>query len=411
MAKAQLSFPKEKIKVVLLEGIHNSAVAAFKKHGYRNIVQLPKAPGEAELIELLKDARILGIRSRTQLTEPALRAAKRLITVGCFCIGTDQVDLQTAKLAGIPVFNAPFSNTRSVAELVIGHAIHLMRAISEKNIMAHQGIWQKSAVGANEVRGKVLGVVGYGHIGSQVGVLAEAIGMKVIFYDPAKQLPLGNAQPSASLNELLAAADIVTLHVPDTETTRGMIGRKELAAMKPGAKLINTSRGKVVDITEAAKALQSKRLGGAAFDVYPKEPASAAEPFESELRQFNNVILTPHIGGSTQEAQANIGEEVAGTLITYSDNGSTSMAVNFPRVELPPQQGRHRLLHIHRNRPGVLTAVNKALTKQAGNVSAQYLQTDADIGYVVIDIDKDHAELNLDELRAVPGTIRARLLY
>jgi D-3-phosphoglycerate dehydrogenase len=410
MAQTGLSYPKSKIKVVLLEGIHESAAETLKANGYTNIEQRVGALSEAELLELVPKTHILGIRSRTQLTKPVLEAADRLLTIGCFCIGTDQVDLKTANLAGVPVFNAPFSNTRSVAELVIGHIIYLMRGVGEKNLLAHRGEWQKSAAGAHEVRGKTLGIIGYGRIGTQVSVLAEALGMKIIYYDPIKQLALGNARPARSLSDLLGEADVVTLHVPNTADTRQMIGAQEITLMKPGAKLINTSRGKVVDIDAAAKALKEGHLSGGAFDVFPREPASKSEKFESPLQQFDNVILTPHIGGSTVEAQENIGFEVAQKLITYVDNGSTHMAVNFPEVDLPPQKDRNRLLHVHRNQPGVLSAINDILRQQGINIAAQYLQTDSTTGYVVIDTDRS-TKLSITELKAIPGTIKARVLY
>jgi D-3-phosphoglycerate dehydrogenase len=410
VTNSRLSFPKEKVKVLLLEGIHQSALETFSQQGYNNVELLPEALDGQALIDKLKGVRMLGIRSRTQLTREVIEAAPHLMAVGCFCIGTNQVDLTAAAKAGIPVFNAPFSNTRSVAELVIAHIVYLMRGISEKNSAAHRGEWLKTAGGAHEVRGKTLGIIGYGRIGTQVSVLAEAMGMKVLYYDPVSQLPLGNARP-AELDELLAAADVVTLHVPETPSTKQMFGAKEIAAMKPGAKLINLSRGTVVDIQAAAKALESKQLGGGAFDVFPEEPSSNKEEFSSALRQFDNVILTPHIGGSTEEAQENIGREVAGKLVTYSDSGSTGMSVNFPIVDLPPQQGKHRLLHIHKNQPGVLSALNDLLAEKGANISGQYLQTDADIGYVVIDLDEPLPGLDNKQLAAIDGTIKARILY
>lgn len=406
-----LSYPKSKIKVLLLEGIHESAVETLRAQGYTNIQQVSGALSEAELLEIIPDVHILGIRSRTQVTEPVIAAAQRLMVIGCFCIGTNQVDTKAAKQAGIPVFNAPFSNTRSVAELVIGHIIYLLRGVGEKNTLAHQGRWQKSATGSHEARGKTLGIIGYGRIGTQVGILAEALGMNVLFYDPLKLLALGNAQPAETLEALLASADIVTLHVPETPSTKLMIGPAQLALMKPGAHLINLSRGTVVDIDAAATALRSGHLAGAAFDVFPTEPASNKEEFVSVLREFDNVILTPHVGGSTEEAQQNIGSEVAAKLTMYSDNGSTTMAVNFPSVDLPAQHGKHRLLHIHRNQPGTLSSLNELLAKQAGNIAAQYLQTDPNIGYVVTDMDETETGLKVTELEKIPGTIKARILY
>lgn len=411
MASTGLSFPKDKVKILLLEGIHPSAVETFKQNGYTNVQLVNSALSEAELIDALKNVHILGIRSRTQITAAVIEAAPRLIAIGCFCIGTNQVDLTSAKLAGVPVFNAPFSNTRSVAELTIAHVIYLMRGISEKNIAAHKGQWLKVADAAYEVRGKTLGIVGYGRIGTQVSIMAEALGMKILFYDPVSQLPIGNATAVSTLKELLSAADVVTLHVPETANTKQMIGSKEIALMKPGAKLINLSRGTVVDIEAASSALTTNHLGGAAFDVFPHEPASNKEEFVSDLRAFDNVVLTPHIAGSTEEAQENIGREVADKLIMYSDNGSTGMTVNFPIVELPPQQDRHRLLHIHHNQPGVLLAINDLLSRSGANIAGQYLQTDAEIGYVVIDLDKPFDTLHQDIFAEIAGTIKTRVLY
>lgn len=407
----RFSFPKTKIKVLLLEGIHQSAVDEFHRHGYKNVELLPRALTEQELLKVLPDVHILGIRSATHLTAPVIRAAERLLAVGCFCIGTNQVDLAAAKKSGVPVFNAPFSNTRSVAELVAGHIVYLLRDIPRKNALAHRGKWLKSAADSHEVRGKTLGIIGYGRIGTQVGVLAEALGMKVIFYDPVRQLPMGNAKAATSLKHLLGAADIVTLHVPDNDSTRQLIGAKEINQMSPGSRLINLARGKVVDIPAAVKALKSGHLSGGAFDVFPVEPGSNDQEFVSELREFDNVVLTPHIGGSTAEAQVNIGNEVADKLITYSDNGSTNMAVNFPVVSLPALAGQHRLLHIHHNQPGVLSSLNEALAASKANITGQYLQTDADIGYVVTDVDAATGTLDRKALEAVPGTIKTRILY
>jgi D-3-phosphoglycerate dehydrogenase / 2-oxoglutarate reductase len=413
MESAGLSLPKQKIKVLLLEGIHASAVEAFREQGYVTVDQRPQALTEKELLEVIASVHILGIRSATRVTPAVIAAGRRLMAIGCFCIGTNQVNLQAAEQAGIPVFNAPFSNTRSVAELVIGHIIYLLRGIHEKNTLAHRGQWFKSAIGSHEVRGKILGIVGYGRIGTQVGILAEALGMEVVFHDPVARLSLGNARPVSSLSALLAKADVVTLHVPEAADTRQMIGPKEIAQMKPGAKLINLSRGSVVDIGAAVAALKSKQLGGGAFDVFPREPSSNKQAFKSDLQQFDNVALTPHVAGSTEEAQQNIGLEVANKLITYSDNGSTTMAVNFPEVDLPAQHGKHRLLHIHHNQPGVLSALNELLTQTGGNIAGQYLQTSAAIGYVVIDIDRLSSTSVLDQqaLRALPGTIKVRVLY
>ena len=408
------SLDKRKIKVVLLEGVHPSAREAFEKDGYTNIFAHPKSLIGGALAAALQGAYFVGIRSATQLTAGVLERAPKLIAVGCFCIGTNQVDLECARKRGVPVFNAPFSNTRSVAELVLAEIILLMRGIPERNAAAHRGEWLKTAAGSREVRGKKLGIVGYGHIGTQIGVLAESVGMQVSYYDIETKLALGNARPVAALEELLADSDVVTLHVPETPETEGMIGAPQLAQMKPGARLINASRGTVVDIDALAAALREKRIGGAALDVFPAEPKGAGDPFVSPLREFDNVLLTPHVGGSTEEAQANIGVEVAEKLIKYSNNGSTLTAVNFPQVSLPEHPGKHRLLHIHRNQPGVLSQINTIFSGHAVNIAGQYLQTDPAIGYVVIDVEtqKPSATRSLKgELNKVPGTIRSRILY
>ncbi|MFT4854276.1 MAG: D-3-phosphoglycerate dehydrogenase, partial [Bacteroidia bacterium] len=354
---------------------------------------------------------LVGIRSRTQLNAEVLAAANKLIAVGCFCIGTNQVDLISALTRGIAVFNAPFSNTRSVAELVIAEAILLLRGIPEKNAMAHLGGWLKSAKDSYEIRGKTLGIIGYGNIGTQVSVLAEAIGMRVLFHDAVNKLPLGNAIQTSSLKELLAASDVVTLHVPEDANTRWMMGPGELAQMKPGAVLINASRGTVVDIDALAAALESKHLAGAAIDVYPTEPRSASEAFVSPLQAFDNCILTPHVGGSTMEAQAKIGVEVAEKLIKFSDNGSSLSSVNFPEVTLPAHPGSHRILHVHQNIPGIMTQINQFFSSHNINIRAQYLQTIQDIGYVVTDIDQDDSDLALAKLQEIEGTLRARVLF
>lgn len=408
---SKLSLAKDKIPILLLEGVHDNAVEHFRDEGYSNVELLPGALSEAELIEKLKGARMVGIRSRTQLTKAVLDAAPRLIAIGCFCIGTNQVDLDTAHLNGVPVFNAPYSNTRSVAEMMIGEMILLMRGIPEKSALAHKGIWRKSAEGAFEVRGKILGIVGYGHIGAQLSVLAESMGMQVRFFDVERKLAIGNARPCRSLDEVLQVSDVVSLHVPDTPQTRDMIGARELERMKAGSILLNASRGTVVDIDALADALKREHLAGAAIDVFPAEPKSKNETFESPLRGFDNVILSPHIGGSTQEAQANIGTEVAEKLVRYSDNGSTVGAVNFVEVALPVHDDRTRYLHIHRNMPGIMQRVNQVLSDHELNIAAQYLQTDADVGYAVIDVDGPPPDDTvLEELRAVEGAIRARVL-
>jgi D-3-phosphoglycerate dehydrogenase len=408
------SLDKAKIKILLLEGIHKSAVEALKDDGYSNVESHPKSLSEPELLHAIRDAYFVGIRSATQLTRATFDHAPRLIGVGCFCIGTNQVDLDAAQERGIPVFNAPFSNTRSVAELVLAEIIMLLRGIPHRNAQAHRGAWVKTATGSYEVRGKCLGIVGYGRIGTQVGLLAESLGMRVLYHDVENKLALGNARPAGSLEALLRAADVVTLHVPETASTQGMIGAAALAHMPPGACLINASRGTVVDIDALVEGLRSHRLSGAALDVFPEEPKTAGEAFVSALQGMDNVLLTPHIGGSTEEAQQNIGTEVAGKLIKYSNNGSTLSAVNFPEVSLPEHPGKHRLLHIHHNQPGVLSAINAVFSAQGINIAGQYLQTTPRIGYVVIDVDpEDPAKSRLVKrgLDEVPGTIRTRILY
>ncbi len=409
----RLSLPKEKVQFLLLEGIHENAVRDLAADGYSSIVRLPGALDEDELIGRIEGVHVLGIRSRTRVTPRVLEAADRLIAVGCFCIGTDQVALGEARRRAIPVFNAPFSNTRSVAELVLGQIIMLMRGIFPKSIAAHRGEWIKSAANSWEVRGKTLGIVGYGNIGAQLSVLAESLGMHVVYYDPVPKLPLGRAEAVPSLAALLAAADVVSLHVPDTEHTRWMIGAQQIAAMRQGSFLINASRGRVVDVEALAAAIRDGHLLGAAADVFPDEPASAREEFLSPLRGLANVILTPHIGGSTAEAQARIGNEVARKLIDYSDIGSTFGAVNFPQAQLPARALGTRFIHVHRNTPGLLARVIDVFSRRGLNIAAQYLQTDGEIGYVVIDIDggADEAQEIQADLRAIEGTIRARFLY
>lgn len=407
----KLSLEKDKIKVVLLEGVHQNALDVLNANGYTNIDYHKKALEGQALLDAIADAHFIGIRSRTQLTDEVLSHAKKLIGIACFCIGTNQVDLDSAASRGIPVFNAPFSNTRSVAELVLGEMILLMRKIPEANAQVHRGGWNKSADGSHEVRGKRLGIIGYGHIGSQVSVLAEALGMDVIFYDVETKLPLGNARAVSSLEELLAQSDIVTLHVPQDESTKNLMSAERIAQMKQDAILINASRGTVVDIDALAQALEDKRLKGAAIDVFPKEPKSNQEEFVSPLRKFENVILTPHIGGSTVEAQSNIGIEVATKIVRYSDNGSTLSAVNFPEVSLPENKEARRYMHIHTNKPGVLTSLNKVFTQDGVNIVGQYLQTKGNLGYVVIDVEKSSEARILDQLKAIDGTIKTRVLY
>jgi D-3-phosphoglycerate dehydrogenase len=407
------SFAKSRMKVLLLEGVHDRAVENFKRHGYTNIERHKKALAGAALEEAVSGAHFVGIRSRTRLTVEAIEAAPKLLAIGAFCIGTNQIDLDAAMRRGIPVFNAPFSNTRSVAELVLAEIVFLLRGIPAKNALLHRGVWAKTADDAREVRGKTLGIVGYGNIGTQLSVMAEALGMNVCFYDVVTKLPLGNATMMPSLEELLAASDVVTLHVPETPLTQGMMGAKEFARMKPGASFINASRGTVVDIEAAAAALETRRLAGAAFDVFPVEPEGNDQEFVSPLRRFENVILTPHIAGSTIEAQANIGTEVSEKLVRYSDNGSTLSAVNFPEVSLPEHPGSHRLLHIHENVPGMLSRINGVFSKNRINISGQYLMTNAEIGYVVIDIEANErkSRMALKSLSAIDGTIRARVLF
>lgn len=409
---AKLSLSKEKIKVVLLEGVHPDAEKLFRADGYDNIHVYNSTPEDDELQEILKDTHILGIRSRTQLKGQNLATCDKLMAVGTFCIGTNQVDLDECKIQGIPVFNAPFSNTRSVAELVMGEIILLLRGIPEKNAKAHRGEWFKSAINSNETRGKTLGIVGFGHIGSQLCVLAEAMGMKVKYYDIENKLPLGNSEAMPSLEALLPQVDVLSLHVPDTDLTRQMIGAKELALLPQGAFLINAARGHIVVIDDLVDALESKHLNGAALDVYPEEPASNQHPFETPLLKFDNVILTPHIGGSTQEAQFNIANEVADKLIKYSNNGSTSSAVNFPEVSLPAlHDDLTRVMHIHQNKPGMLERINHAFSSQDINIAAMYLQTSGDVGYVIMDVNCESSDPIVAQLKDIDGTIRVRVLH
>ncbi|WP_158882266.1 phosphoglycerate dehydrogenase [Rhodanobacter sp. L36] len=409
----QTSFPRQDIKVLLLEGVSASAVESLRRAGYSHVELHAKSLPEAELKQRIADAHIVGIRSRTQLSDDVLAQAKRLIAIGCFCIGTNQVDLSAARKMGVPVFNAPYSNTRSVAELVIAEAIMLLRGIPQKNALCHRGGWTKSAEGSYETRDKVLGIVGYGHIGTQVGVLAESLGMRVIFHDIETKLSLGNARAVSGLDELLERADVVTLHVPETPATQMMIRAEQLAKMRSGAMLINASRGTVVDIDALADALKKGHIAGAAVDVFPVEPKGNDDAFISPLLGMDNVILTPHIGGSTLEAQDNIGIEVASKLIRYSDNGSTLSAVNFPEVTLPEHPNSRRLLHIHRNMPGILARINDLFSAGNINIDAQFLQTDSEVGYVVIDVSTNELQAAAlkDALASIPGTLRTRVLY
>ena len=405
------SIDKNKIKFLLLEGIHPSAVKVIAAAGYTQIEIVSGALDIDELKAKIADAHFIGIRSRTQLTADVFAHAQKLAAVGCFCIGVNQVDLNAARALGIAVFNAPFSNTRSVAELVLAEAILLLRGVPQKSAVAHRGGWLKTAENAFEIRGKTLGIVGYGSIGTQLSVLAEALGMQVVFFDVVTKLPLGNARQIGDLKELLAKSDVVSLHVPETKATQWMIAAPEIAAMKGGSVLINASRGTVVQLEALAEALRAKKLLGAAIDVFPVEPRSNKDTFESPLRGFDNVILTPHVGGSTMEAQENIGIEVAEKLVKYSDNGTSTSSVNFPEVALPAHPGKHRLLHIHHNVPGVLSEINKVFSNNHINIASQYLQTNDAIGYVVIDIDAAYSDVALARLAEVPGTIRSRVLF
>ncbi|MGF1763129.1 phosphoglycerate dehydrogenase [Aliivibrio kagoshimensis] len=405
------SLEKEKIKILLLEGLHPSAVEILQAEGYSNIEYHKGSLSDDELIKAVKGVHFIGIRSRSQLTEEVFAAADKLVAVGCFCIGTNQVNLKAAASRGIPVFNAPFSNTRSVAELVLGQILLLLRGIPEKNALAHRGIWKKSADASYEARGKRLGIIGYGHIGTQLGILAENLGMRVYFYDIENKLSLGNATQVHNLTELLNKCDVITLHVPETASTKEMMSKAEFARMKPGAIFINAARGTVVDIPALCDVLESGKIGGAAIDVFPTEPKTNADLFESPLQKFDNVILTPHVGGSTQEAQENIGVEVAGKLAKYSDNGSTLSSVNFPEVSLPEHVGTSRLLHIHENHPGILTQINSVFADENINIAAQYLQTTPEMGYVVIDVEASRSEEALSKLKAIDGTLRARILH
>ncbi|MDX2418656.1 MAG: phosphoglycerate dehydrogenase [Xanthomonadales bacterium] len=405
------SLDKAKIKFLLLEGLHPQAREIIESAGYSSIVEKSGALTPQELKQALKGVHFVGIRSRTQLDAAAIDAADRLTAIGCFCIGTNQVDLQYAGLAGIPVFNAPFANTRSVAELALAEIIMLMRGIPQKNAAAHRGEWLKSASGSTEIRGKTLGIVGYGHIGSQLGIIAESMGMRVIFQDVENKLPLGNAEARVSLKSLLQEADVVSLHVPDTGETRNLMSAGLIKTMRKGSYLINASRGTVVDIDALSEALQSGHVAGAAIDVFPLEPKSNDDRFVSPLVGLDNVLLTPHIGGSTLEAQANIAVEVASKLVRYSDNGTTRSAVNFPQVSLPDHGLTRRIMHIHHNEPGVLKDINQVFFGCEVNIAAQYLQTEGGIGYVVMDVESDDVTSLMKDLAQIPATIRTRILH
>ncbi len=405
------SYPKEKVNILFLENISDAAVAQFKEEGYVSVKKLTKALPEEELIKEIKDIHLLGIRSKTQITAKVLDAAKKLQAIGCFCIGVNQVDLKSATNHGVVVFNAPYSNTRSVAELVIGASIMLIRRIPDKSQAAHDGIWMKEAKGSFELRGKTIGIVGYGNIGTQVSVLAEALGMKVIFYDVVTKLPLGNAESRKTLKELVSQSDIITLHVPDTPQTRNLVNASLIKQFKKGSILINYARGEVVDLDALAKALEQGALSGAAIDVYPWEPEKNGDAFTTPLQHLPNVILTPHIGGSTEEAQLNIGEDVSEKLFRYLEMGITTGSHTVPSLNLPQQEGTHRILHIHRNVPGVLSEINTALSQHHINILAQYLKTNDEIGYVVLDVDRQLSAQALQLLKEVKHTLKARLLY
>ena len=405
------SYPKEKINILFLENISDAALTLFKKAGYISVRKLSGALSEEDLIREVKDIHLLGIRSKTQITARVLEAANKLQAIGCFCIGVNQVDLKAATRQGVVVFNAPYSNTRSVAELVIGLSIMLIRRIPDKNKAAHDGIWMKEAKGSYELRGKTLGIIGYGNIGSQVSVLAEAIGMKVIFYDTITKLPLGNAVAKKTLKEVLAKSDIITLHVPDTNSTKNLVNKKTLSYCKKGSILINYARGEVVDLDALREALLEGKLSGAAIDVFPWEPEKNGDRFQTPLQDLRNVILTPHIGGSTEEAQENIGADVSNKLFQYLEMGGTLGSHTIPSINLPAQEGTHRILHIHRNVPGVLSEINTQLSKNHINILAQYLKTTDEIGYVVLDVDKKLSNHAFQLLKEVKETIKVRLLY
>lgn len=405
------SYPKSKIKILFLENISDAAIKVFRDAGYTEIKKIAGALTESELIEAIKDVHMVGIRSKTQITANVLDHAKKLQAIGCFCIGTNQVNLKAATKKGVVVFNAPYSNTRSVAELVIGASVMLIRKILDKNKAAHEGIWNKDAKGSFELRGKTLGIIGYGNIGSQVSILAEAFGMKVLFYDVITKLPLGNAESRKTLKEVVSNSDIITLHVPETNQTKNMINKAVIKQFKKNAILLNYARGEVVDLDALAKALEEGHLSGAAIDVYPWEPEKNGDKFTTPLQKLPNVLLTPHIGGSTEEAQYNIGEDVSAKLLQYLEMGVTTGSHTVPELNLPPQEGTHRILHIHNNIPGVLSEINSTLSDNKINILAQYLKTNDEIGYVVLDIDKKLSNNALDLLKQVKGTVKVRLLY
>jgi D-3-phosphoglycerate dehydrogenase / 2-oxoglutarate reductase len=411
MAAAKTSYPRTKIKVLLLENISDAAVRELETAGYANIQRINGALSEEQLIDAVKGVHLLGIRSKTQITKSVIEAADKLLAIGAFCIGVNQIDLKAATEEGVAVFNAPYSNTRSVAELIIGLSVMLIRRIADKNAAAHRGEWLKDAKGSFELRGKTLGIVGYGNIGSQVSGLAEAMGMQVIYYDVANKLPLGNAKQVSDIKDLLKRSNIVTLHVPSDATTRDLINADTLKSMRKGAILINHSRGDVVDLKAVGKAIKSGKLAGAAIDVFPDEPEKNGDPFACELQNLPNVILTPHIGGSTEEAQANIGLDVTNKLVKYLDFGTSEGSHTVPPVSLPPQAGTHRILHIHRNIPGVLGEINSRLSKRSINITGQYLKTNDDIGYVILDVESKLSTEAFEILKEVSGTVRARMVY
>ena len=411
MATGTTSYPRDKIKILLLENISDSAVQELARAGYTNVRALGGAVSEEDLIKAVRGVHMLGIRSKTRVSRPVVEAADKLLAIGAFCIGVNQIDLKAATESGVAVFNAPYSNTRSVAELIIGLSVMLIRRIPDKNAAAHRGEWLKEATGSFELRGKTLGIVGYGNIGSQVSNLAEAMGMQVIYYDTATKLPHGNAKQVADLKELLKRSHVVTLHVPSTPQTRGMLDATAIKAMRKGAILINHSRGDVVDLSAVANAIKTNKLAGAAIDVFPEEPEKNGDPFASELQGLPNVILTPHIGGSTEEAQANIGMDVTAKLVKFLDFGTSEGSHTVPPVSLPPQAGTHRILHIHRNIPGVLGEINSRLSKRGINIVGQYLNTNPEIGYVILDVESKISKEAFEILRDVDGTVKARLVY
>lgn len=411
MDAAKTSYPKEKIKILLLENVSDVAVKNFLRNGYTQVQKLAKALPEEELIKAIKDVHLVGIRSKSKITPAVLQAAEKLQAIGCFCIGVNQVNLASAIEHGVAVFNAPYSNTRSVAELVMGAAILLIRRIPDKNIAAHKGVWLKESSGSYELRGKTLGIIGYGNIGSQVSVLAEALGMKVIFYDIETKLPLGNATDVRTLKDVLSKSDVVTLHVPETAQTKNLINKSNLKYFKKGSIIINYARGEVIELNELRKYIESGHIAGAAIDVFPVEPEKNGGHFESPMQNLPNVILTPHIGGSTEEAQQNIGEDVSNKLLSYLDKGISLGSHTVPALALPPQEGSHRILHIHKNVPGVLSDINSALSRNKINIVGQYLKTNDSIGYVVVDVDKQLSKRAAQLLKEVPNTIKVRLLY